>query len=74
MNLDRPTYENMAFILKELANKLDVANRFIMEPDGYSLDKYNELKSMYDLIISRPKMSPAEIEAFIDELRAVRKS
>lgn len=74
MNLDHKSEENLEFILSKLAQKLEVANRFIMDPEAYSLDKYDELKSMYDLVMSRQSLSPSETQAFIAELRSARKA
>ena len=74
MNLEEPSQENLEFILNELAEKLDVANRMIMEPEGYNLNKYEDLKFMYDMVINKGKLSPSETQAFVDELRSVRKS
>jgi len=74
MNLEEPSQENLEFILNELAEKLDVANRMIMEPEGYNLNKYDDLKFMYDMVINKGKLSPSETQAFVDELRSVRKS
>ena len=73
MNLDQASEENLKFILEELTKKLNVVNQRIMEPDEYDIDKYNDIKQMYDLIMARGKLSPSEIQAFIDELRFVRK-
>lgn len=73
MNLDNPSQENLEFILKELTKKLDVANRKIMDPDGYNLEKYDELKFMYDVVIAKETLSPSETQAFVSELRTVRK-
>ncbi|TQS75588.1 DUF1128 domain-containing protein [Ornithinibacillus gellani] len=73
MNLDQPSKENLTFILEELSERLAVANRFIMDPDGYDLDRYDDLKFMYDVVIQKGRLSPSETQAFIEELRAVRK-
>lgn len=74
MNLEKPSQENLEFILNELAEKLDVANRMIMEPEGYNLNKYDDLKFMYDVIMTKSRLSPSETQAFVDELRTVRKA
>lgn len=73
MNLDQPSQENLEFILSELTKKLDVANRMIMDPDGYKLEMYDELKFMYDVVMTKETLSPSETQAFVSELRTVRK-
>ncbi|HEX6593903.1 MAG TPA: DUF1128 domain-containing protein [Bacillota bacterium] len=73
MNLEQATPENLKYILDELSERLDVANRLIMDPEGYDLNKYDELKDMYEFVVQKERLSPSETQAFIDELRSVRK-
>lgn len=73
MNLETPTNENLTLILNELAERLMVANRALLNPEDYDLSKYEDLKFMYDMILQRGRLSASETQAFIDELRSVRK-
>ncbi|CDQ40146.1 MULTISPECIES: DUF1128 domain-containing protein [Virgibacillus] len=73
MNLEQPTEENLKILLDGIAERLDVVNRTIMDPKDYDLNKYNELKLMYDMINQKGHLSAQETQAFIEELRAVRK-
>lgn len=73
MNLEKPTYENLTTILNELSKKLDIANKSLMKPEDYDLNKYDDLKFMYEVIVKKGSLSPAETQAFISELRTVRK-
>ncbi|MBT2216714.1 DUF1128 family protein [Virgibacillus dakarensis] len=73
MGLENPTAENLQAILNELAEMLGVVNRSIMDPEDYDLDKYEDLKFMYDMVKQKGRLSASETQAFIDELRAVRK-
>jgi len=73
MDLNKPSEENLKFMLEKMSEKLDVANEIVFDPKGYKLDKYDELKFMYEFIINKDQLSVAEIHAFVDELRSVRK-
>lgn len=73
MNLEQKSTENLAFILTELAEKLAVANRSILDSEGYNLSHYDEIRAMYDMVITRETLSPSEIQALIGELRSFRK-
>ncbi|MBM7571791.1 DUF1128 domain-containing protein [Aquibacillus albus] len=73
MSLNEPTKENLAFIINEIADHLKVVNRSIMDPDDYDLEKYDELKSLYDLIKQKGQLSVAETQAFVEELASSRK-
>jgi uncharacterized protein YfkK (UPF0435 family) len=74
MNLEVPSSENLKTLLNELAKHLKVANRGLLDPEDYDLDKYEDLKFMYDMVVQRGQLSASETQAFIDELRAARKN
>lgn len=74
MNLDTPSPENLKYLLEQLGEKLGVANRVLLDEKDYDLNRYEDLKFLYDHVVKTGKLSPAETHAFIDELRAVRKS
>ncbi|MGY0691525.1 DUF1128 domain-containing protein [Virgibacillus sp. FSP13] len=73
MGLENPSTENLKIILDELAEMLGVVNRSIMDPEDYDLNKYEDLKFMYDMVKQKGQLSASETQAFIDELRSVRK-
>lgn len=73
MNLEIPSSENLTLILNELADRLKVANRALLDPEDYDLDKYEDLKFMYEMVLQKGQLSASETQAFIDELRLVRK-
>jgi len=73
MQLEQPSKENMEYMLQELAEKLQVVNRSIMDAEDYNLEKYEDLKWMYDMVISKGRLSASETQAFINELAAIRK-
>ncbi|WP_117169740.1 DUF1128 domain-containing protein [Paraliobacillus sediminis] len=73
MNLNEATNENLAYILKEIASQLRVVNESIMDPDDYNLEKYDDLKALYDVLIQKGQLSVSETQAFIQELSSIRK-
>ncbi|WP_096269916.1 DUF1128 domain-containing protein [Paucisalibacillus globulus] len=74
MNLENPTKENLEIMLNDLAERLSVVNRAIMDAEDYDLSKYEEIKFLYDMIVKKGSLSVSETQAFIEELRSVRKS
>ncbi|WP_042223799.1 DUF1128 domain-containing protein [Oceanobacillus manasiensis] len=74
MNLENPSKENMSFILEQLGERLDVVNRSILDPEDYDLNKYDDLKLMYEIVEQKGRLSASEAQAFIEELRSVRKN
>ncbi|WP_042144888.1 DUF1128 domain-containing protein [Paucisalibacillus sp. EB02] len=73
MNLEKPTKENLAIMLNDLAERLSVVNRSLLDPEDYDLTKYEDIKFLYDMIIKKGNLSVSETQAFIEELRRVRK-
>ncbi|BAC13483.1 DUF1128 domain-containing protein [Oceanobacillus iheyensis] len=73
MNLDQPSTENMKYILDTLAEELQIVNRSIMEVEDYNLDKYEDLKMMYEMVKTKGQLSALEKQAFIQELSSIRK-
>ncbi len=73
MNLNEPTQENLKYILNELAERLDIANRILVDEKDYDINRYDDLKFMYDMVVKKQQLSINEKHAFIDELRSVRK-
>lgn len=73
MDLSIQSEENLAFILQELGKKLGIVNQIIIKPEDYDINRYDDLKDLYDMVIQKGKLTVSETEAFIDELRSVRK-
>ncbi|WP_407267988.1 DUF1128 domain-containing protein [Radiobacillus sp. PE A8.2] len=73
MNLNEATKENLSFIINDMADHLQVVNRSIMDPEDYDLEKYDELKSLHDLIKQKGRLSVSETEAFVQELASNRR-
>ncbi|WP_338079265.1 DUF1128 domain-containing protein [Aquibacillus halophilus] len=72
-DLNEPTQENLETMINEMASMLQVVNRSIMDPEDYDLEKYDELKSLYDLLKQKGQLSVAETQAFVQELANIRK-
>ncbi|WLV25732.1 DUF1128 domain-containing protein [Aciduricibacillus chroicocephali] len=73
MSLEKATEENLKVIMAGLAERLNVVNRALLDPEDYDISKYEDLKFMYEMIKSRNSLSPSETQAFIEELRKARK-
>lgn len=74
MDLQNSTDENLSFILEQLGKLLDIANQSLLDPKHYDLEKYVYIKEMYEMVEKKGKLSSMETQAFIDELRSVRKT
>ncbi|MGN8645029.1 DUF1128 domain-containing protein [Gracilibacillus sp. HCP3S3_G5_1] len=73
MNLEERSEDNLAHIIQEMGRMLQVVNSSIMDPEDYNIEHYHELKSLYDLLKQKGKLTVAETQAFIAELKNYRK-
>ncbi|MFP7252814.1 hypothetical protein CHH91_08840 [Virgibacillus sp. 7505] len=73
MKLEQASEENLSILINGIADRLVVVNRSIMQPEDYKLEKYHDIKFLYDHIESKGQLSVSETEAFIQELANYRK-
>ncbi|MEQ6375295.1 DUF1128 domain-containing protein [Bacillaceae bacterium S4-13-58] len=73
MTLDMQNQENLSFMIQEMAKKLQVVNRSIMDPKDYPLKNYEEIKNLYDMIHAKENFSVSEIQAIVEELGKYRR-
>lgn len=73
MNLSEANQSNLAYLLEKIGQKLDVANTSLLDPEDYNINKYQELKWLYDYVVDKSVISISEKEAFIEELAVIRK-
>ncbi|RDW19457.1 DUF1128 domain-containing protein [Oceanobacillus arenosus] len=73
MDLEHASQENLKQLLDDLAVRLNVVNVSILDADDYDLDKYEDIKLLYDIVIKKGKLTPLEAQAFLEELAIVRK-
>jgi len=73
VNLEEKSEENLGYIIESMGKMLQVVNESIMDPKDYDINYYDELKSLYDLLQQKGKLTVAETQAFIEELRQYRK-
>ncbi|WP_238378737.1 DUF1128 domain-containing protein [Halalkalibacillus sediminis] len=74
LNLNEPTEENLSYIINELSKDLQVLNPSIMDPDNFSLEDYQDIKDLYDMVKSKDQISVPEINAILVELKKYRKN
>lgn len=74
MNLTNPSIENMAYMIEEIKTKLRMASGAAMQAAHYNLDRYEDIKDIYEMVVSKEKFSISEIEAIASELGKLRNS
>ena len=64
-NLMDPTAENVEFMIEAIKTKLRMASGAAMQASNFDLDKYEDMKDIYDIVASKDKFSISEVEALV---------
>lgn len=74
MELGKPSQENAAFMVEEITKKLRMATGAAVKAVNISQEQYEDLRDMYDMVMSKERFSISEIEAIVSELGKLRNS
>jgi uncharacterized protein YfkK (UPF0435 family) len=71
-NLELQTQENVAFMIEVIKTKLKMASAAAMQASNFDLNKYEDIKDLYEVVASKEKFSISEVEALVSELGKLR--
>ncbi|MFC4103121.1 DUF1128 domain-containing protein [Paenibacillus xanthanilyticus] len=72
-NLNEPTQENVEFMIEEIKVKLRMATAAAMQASSFTVERYEDIKDLYEVVASKEKFSISEVEALVSELGQLRK-
>lgn len=72
VDLQQASMENMVIMIEEIKTKLKMASAAAMQASSYDLNKYEDIKDIYEVITSKDKFSISEVEAIVSELGKLR--
>ncbi|KIL36836.1 hypothetical protein SD71_05365 [Cohnella kolymensis] len=72
MNLNEPTPQNIEYMIEAIKTKLRMATGAAMQSSSFSVDKYEDIKDIYDMVASKQNFSISEVEALVSELGRLR--
>ena len=73
MNLQLQTQENVEFMIEYIKTKLRMASGAAMQASNFSIEQYEDIKDLYEVVESKEKFSISEVEALVSELGKLRK-
>ncbi|OWA33076.1 hypothetical protein B9G55_23245 [Saccharibacillus sp. O16] len=73
MDLSNKTQENVEYMIEAIKNKLRMASGAAMQPSSFSVDQYDDIFDVYDLVLNKPSLSISEVEAVASELGRLRR-
>ncbi|WP_088008201.1 DUF1128 domain-containing protein [Indiicoccus explosivorum] len=73
MDLSKPTDENISFMITSIKEKLRLVNADAMKPEHFDINRYDDLRDLYEMVQARKSFSPNEMQAIASELASLRK-
>ncbi|GIO58120.1 DUF1128 domain-containing protein [Paenibacillus cellulositrophicus] len=74
MDLSQKTPENIEYMIEGIKTKLRMASGAAMNASAFSVDRYEDIQDVYDLVMSKDNLSISEVEALVSELGRLRKA
>ncbi|MBP2002471.1 uncharacterized protein YfkK (UPF0435 family) [Paenibacillus shirakamiensis] len=72
MDLTQKTQENIEYMIEAIKNKLRMATGAAMQASAFSVDRYDDIHEVYDIVINKERLSISEVEALASELGSLR--
>ncbi|MEW4372481.1 DUF1128 domain-containing protein [Paenibacillus kandeliae] len=72
MDLSQKTPENLSIMIEGIKTKLRMASGAAMQASAFSLDQYEDIHDVYDIVMNKPNLSISEVEALVSELGRLR--
>ncbi|WNB90432.1 DUF1128 domain-containing protein [Bacillus sp. NEB1478] len=73
MDLSIENHENISFMIESLKKKLQIVNSGIIQPEDYELNKYEDVKELYEMVMKMPSFSIRDMESIVEELASLKK-
>lgn len=73
MDLSQKTPENIQYMIEQIKTKLRMASGAAMTASAFSVDQYEDIHDVYDLVMTKANLSISEVEALASELGRLRK-
>lgn len=75
MDLDKPSKENIIYMIDAIKGHLKLVNAGLIDPDDYELDQYEEIKDLYTMVERKKgNLTMMELDGILAELGDLRKS
>lgn len=74
MDLSQKTPENIEYMIEGIKTKLRMASGAAMNASAFSVERYEDIQDVYDLVMSKDNLSISEVEALVSELGRLRKT
>ncbi|MFB5268437.1 DUF1128 domain-containing protein [Paenibacillus enshidis] len=74
MDLSQKSQANIEYMIEAIKNKLRMASGAAMQSSAFSVEQYEDLHDIYEMVMNKPNLSISEVEAVVSELGRLRSS
>ncbi|MFB5678608.1 DUF1128 domain-containing protein [Paenibacillus terreus] len=74
MDLSQRSQANVEYMIEAIKNKLRMASGAAMQSSAFSVEQYEDLHDIYEMVMNKPNLSISEVEAVVSELGRLRSS
>ncbi|WP_136608975.1 DUF1128 domain-containing protein [Paenibacillus dokdonensis] len=72
MDLSQKNAENIEYMIEQIKAKLRMASGAAMNASAFSIDQYEDIRDVYELVMNKSNLSISEVEALVSELGRLR--
>lgn len=72
MDLSVKSRENVDYMISEMKNRLQFVNPDVVRPESFGTAKYDDLKDIYEWVMTKSELSVSEMQAILSELKNLR--
>ncbi|WP_438821555.1 DUF1128 domain-containing protein [Heyndrickxia coagulans] len=73
LDLSEKTAQNMAYMVQAITAKLKMVNTAALQSSQFSIDHYDDLFDLYEMVMKKNTFSPNEMQAIVEELGSLKK-
>lgn len=73
MDISHKNNETVQYMIEEIKKKLKMATVAAIKPTHFSVDDYEDIRDMYELVSGKSNFSISEMEAIVSELGRLKR-
>lgn len=72
MDLNEKSQANVEYMIEQIKTKLRMATGAAMQASAFSVNQYDDIYDLYDMVMNKQNLSISEVEAVVSELGQLR--
>ncbi|MGG4340046.1 DUF1128 domain-containing protein [Paenibacillus lautus] len=72
MDLSEKSQANIEYMIEQIKTKLRMATGAAMQASAFSVNQYDDIYDLYDMVMNKQNLSISEVEAVVSELGQLR--